>query len=174
MFCLWSFSYTTTCLHRCFNSSRIDAHFCPFAGYSADLKDLLQCPIVSPAAETAVHGLVRAESRREITPSCTTAGKPHNSVQMCSDILLWTACSMKKIVYIHHGGNQGGAPRSLKFLIQKLDKSRYEPYVICMSDRRNISFFEEAGAKVIFDETLSRMRTCVCDRRKNSCAAPGY
>lgn len=61
---------------------------------------------------------------------------------------------MKKIVYIHHGGNQGGAPRSLKFLIQKLDKSRYEPYVICMSDRRNISFFEEAGAKVIFDETL--------------------
>ena len=47
---------------------------------------------LSPAAETAVHGLVRAESRREITPSCTTAGKPHNSVQMCSDILLWTAC----------------------------------------------------------------------------------
>ena len=89
---LWSFSYTTTCPHRCFNGSRIDAHFCPFAGCSADLKDLLQCSIVSPAAETAVHSLVRAESRREITPSYTTAGKPHNSVQLCSDILLWTAC----------------------------------------------------------------------------------
>lgn len=61
---------------------------------------------------------------------------------------------MKRIVYIHHGGNQGGAPRSLKFLVQQLDRSLYEPYIICMSDRRNIPFFEEAGAKVIFDEAL--------------------
>ena len=39
-----------------------------------------------------LHGLMRAESRREITPSCTTAGKPHDSVQMCTDSLLRTAC----------------------------------------------------------------------------------
>ena len=30
---------------------------------------------------------------------------------------------MKKILYIHHGGELGGAPRSLSFLINDLDKN---------------------------------------------------
>lgn len=58
---------------------------------------------------------------------------------------------MKKILYVHHGSNQGGAPRSLSFLLQKLDRDQYEPYVLCISDERNIEFFENCGAKVIFE-----------------------
>ncbi|AJI25351.1 glycosyltransferase family 4 protein [Priestia megaterium] len=59
-----------------------------------------------------------------------------------------------KILYIHHGASQGGAPRSLSFLIEKLDKKIFEPIVICMSDKRNIELFEKVGARVIFDDRL--------------------
>ena len=47
---------------------------------------------VAHLCQMLLHGLMRAESRREITPSCATAGKPHDSVQMCTDSLLRTAC----------------------------------------------------------------------------------
>jgi glycosyltransferase involved in cell wall biosynthesis len=36
---------------------------------------------------------------------------------------------MKRILYIHHAGGIGGAPLSLLYLIQHLDRSRYEPVV---------------------------------------------
>jgi glycosyltransferase involved in cell wall biosynthesis len=36
---------------------------------------------------------------------------------------------MKRILYIHHAGGIGGAPLSLLYLIQYLDRSRYEPVV---------------------------------------------
>ncbi|KKI93260.1 hypothetical protein WQ54_05340 [Bacillus sp. SA1-12] len=61
---------------------------------------------------------------------------------------------MKKILYIHHGTSKGGAPRSLAFLIEKLDKTKYSPIVLCMKDRKNIDFFKSVGADVIFDESL--------------------
>lgn len=61
---------------------------------------------------------------------------------------------MKKVLYIHHGGNQGGAPRSLAFLIEKLDKTMYEPYVLVISDERNIDFFIRCGAKVIYEPRI--------------------
>ena len=61
---------------------------------------------------------------------------------------------MKKILYIHHGTSEGGAPRSLAFLIEKLDKTKYSPIVLCMKDRKNIKFFEDVGAKVIYDDSL--------------------
>lgn len=56
-----------------------------------------------------------------------------------------------KILYFHHGGAKGGAPRSLAFLIKKLDKSKYEPYVlICYDAEENKKIFESVGAKVIY------------------------
>lgn len=61
----------------------------------------------------------------------------------------------KKILYIHHGSAEGGAPRSLAFLIQQIDRTKYEPIVLCMKDQeRNEKLFSEAGAKVIFDDTI--------------------
>lgn len=58
---------------------------------------------------------------------------------------------MKRILYIHHGESKGGAPRSLAFLIDQLDKSKYEPYVLVHCDREeNEKLFRSVGARVIY------------------------
>ena len=41
---------------------------------------------------------------------------------------------MKRVLYIHHGGTLGGAPISLLFLLRQLDRSCYEPIVLCLAD----------------------------------------
>ena len=50
-----------------------------------------QCSIIPPAAEAAVHSLMRTESRRKITPARTTAGKPQDAIEMRANVLLRTA-----------------------------------------------------------------------------------
>ena len=56
----------------------------------------------------------------------------------------------KKILYIHHGGANGGAPRSLSFLINLLNRDKYEAVVVCNNDYEKLKeIFEGAGAKVI-------------------------
>lgn len=60
----------------------------------------------------------------------------------------------KKILYIQHGGNSAGAARSLGFLIEGIDKTKFEPYVLCISDKKNISFYEKLGAKVYFNDKI--------------------
>ncbi len=56
-----------------------------------------------------------------------------------------------KILYIHHGDSNAGAPRSLAFLINNLDKNKYEPYVLVFYDYEgNKKLFESVGAKVIY------------------------
>ena len=41
---------------------------------------------------------------------------------------------MKRILYIHHGGGLGGAPISLLSLLRQLDRTMYEPVVLCLRD----------------------------------------
>ena len=57
-----------------------------------------------------------------------------------------------KVLYVHHGGASGGAPRSLFFLLKKLDLNRYEPYVVISYDEKKIkALYERVGAKVIYE-----------------------
>lgn len=61
----------------------------------------------------------------------------------------------KKILYIHHGGSEGGAPTSLKLLMMELDRNRYEPYILCIGDDGgNRSFFADTGAKYLFEPQI--------------------
>lgn len=61
---------------------------------------------------------------------------------------------MKRIVYIHHGDLNGGGPRSLRFLIERLDKTRYEPIVVYRKNKEDAVFFKDAGAKTIFEPDI--------------------
>lgn len=56
-----------------------------------------------------------------------------------------------RILFFHHGESQAGAPRSLAFLIDHMDKTKFEPYVLCCMDyEANKKLFESVGAEVIY------------------------
>ena len=62
-----------------------------------------------------------------------------------------TSMGKVKVLYIHHSESQSGAARSLSFLIDRLDKEKYEPYVLCMFDEEgNRELFESVGAKLLY------------------------
>lgn len=53
-----------------------------------------------------------------------------------------------KILYIHHGKGLGGAPLSLLYLIQALDKSRFDPEVLFLHKSEAIDLFKNNGIKI--------------------------
>ena len=58
----------------------------------------------------------------------------------------------RKILYVHHGDINGGAPRSLKFLIDKIDNRRYEAYIVCRTSESDAKFFENENNTVILEK----------------------
>lgn len=56
--------------------------------------------------------------------------------------------SKKKILYIHHGKGLGGAPLSLLYLIQALDKTKYEPVVLFLHDSDVVELYKQSGIKI--------------------------
>ena len=52
---------------------------------------------------------------------------------------------LKRILYIHHGGSLGGAPLSLLYLLQQLDRTRYEPVVLCLAEGPATDRFRSEG-----------------------------
>lgn len=50
---------------------------------------------------------------------------------------------MIRVLYIHHGGGIGGAPLSLLYLIQQLDRNRYDPVVVTLRDGPVVSLYQE-------------------------------
>lgn len=51
----------------------------------------------------------------------------------------------KKILYIHHGKGLGGAPLSLLYLIQALDKTKYEPVVLFLHHSKAFDLYKQKG-----------------------------
>ena len=52
---------------------------------------------------------------------------------------------MKRILYIHHGGAIGGVPLSLLYLIENLDRERFEPVVLISVEGPATDLFRNAG-----------------------------
>lgn len=50
-----------------------------------------------------------------------------------------------RILYIHHGQGIGGAPLSLLYLIRQLDRSRYEPVVLCLYESAAADLYRDEG-----------------------------
>ena len=59
---------------------------------------------------------------------------------------------INKVLYIHHAGELGGAPKSLSILISGLDQRRYKPYVFMLVDGPSKDLFIKVNAKVIVNK----------------------
>lgn len=55
----------------------------------------------------------------------------------------------KKVLYVHHSGRLGGAPKSLKLLLDEIDTDVYEPVVLALKNGPAVGLLESAGVKVI-------------------------
>lgn len=56
---------------------------------------------------------------------------------------------MKKILFVHHGKGLGGAPLSLLYLVESLDRKKYHPIVLFLHDSEVINLFKEKGIETI-------------------------
>ncbi len=54
----------------------------------------------------------------------------------------------KRILYLHHGGAIGGAPLSLLFLLEQLDREKYEPIVLVTRPGPVVDRYRAAGLEV--------------------------
>ena len=55
----------------------------------------------------------------------------------------------KKILYVHHGKGIGGAPLSLLYLIENLDKQKYYPIVLFLHYSEVVDLYKSKGIEVI-------------------------
>lgn len=62
---------------------------------------------------------------------------------------------MKRILYFHHGGGIGGAPLSLLFLLQRLDRAKYEPIVITLKDGPVVDLYRKEGIETHVEAGIS-------------------
>lgn len=61
---------------------------------------------------------------------------------------------MKKILYIHHSGNLGGAPKSLFLILKELNLKLYNAKIICISKGPVQDLFSELNIPVIINESI--------------------
>ncbi|HEV8311027.1 MAG TPA: hypothetical protein VGW35_25475, partial [Methylomirabilota bacterium] len=60
---------------------------------------------------------------------------------------------MTRILYIHHGTGIGGAPLSLLGLIRGLDRTAFEPVVLCLYASAAVGLFQRAGIETYVART---------------------
>jgi len=56
---------------------------------------------------------------------------------------------MIKILFFHHEGGIGGAPQSLRFLIEGLSRDEFESVVVCLKDGPVVDLLKNSGARII-------------------------
>lgn len=61
---------------------------------------------------------------------------------------------MRRILYVHHGKGIGGAPLSLLYLIRGLDRTRYQPTVLCIHESEAADLYRREGIETVVDESL--------------------
>ncbi|MBR9977425.1 MAG: glycosyltransferase family 4 protein [Bacteroidetes bacterium] len=61
---------------------------------------------------------------------------------------------VRRILYVHHGKGIGGAPLSLLYLIRGLDRTRYEPTVLCLHESEAADLFRNAGIETVVESSL--------------------
>lgn len=49
------------------------------------------------------------------------------------------------VLYVYHGHGLGGAPLSMLYLIQQLDRTRYHPVVVCLHNSNVVPYFRQQG-----------------------------
>lgn len=55
---------------------------------------------------------------------------------------------MKKVLYVHHSGYMGGAPKSLTYLISHLDKTKFDGHVLTIRNGPAVKLLESGGLPV--------------------------
>lgn len=58
---------------------------------------------------------------------------------------------MKRVMYVHHGDVNGGAPRSLHFLLERLDRDEYDPILVYRSNEADGEYFSDACPTVVYE-----------------------
>ncbi|WP_079710645.1 glycosyltransferase [Paraliobacillus ryukyuensis] len=60
----------------------------------------------------------------------------------------------KKVLYVHHSGFLGGAPKSLTYLINKINRDYYQPIILTIKKGPAVKLLESTGAKVIINQKM--------------------
>jgi glycosyltransferase involved in cell wall biosynthesis len=59
----------------------------------------------------------------------------------------------RKILYVHHGGAMGGAPKSLYYLIESIDKNKFDVVIWVMRNGPVVPMFEKLGVPVLISNS---------------------
>lgn len=61
----------------------------------------------------------------------------------------------RRVLYFHHGGAIGGAPLSLLYLLERIDRTQYEPIVVTLSAGPVSRLYEAAGIETHVCEDIA-------------------
>ena len=61
----------------------------------------------------------------------------------------------RNILYVHHSGSMGGAPRSLSYLLDKIDRDKYNVSLLTIRKGPSIELFRNKVDKLIINEKMN-------------------